>query len=89
MIRTYSGTQYIVRNANGNGELLERYETIDAAKEAKVAAIARETEYRKNNGYSILAPSKYVIVQSTWTNVYNDDEFISHTLVEIVIQEEH
>lgn len=85
MIKTYSGTQYILRHVNGNGELCDRYETLEAAKEGRVAAMAREIEYRKNNGYSVLTPSKYVIVQSTWTNVYNDDDFVSHTLVEVVI----
>lgn len=93
MLKTYSGTQYILRHLNGNGELCDRYETLEAAKEGRAAAMEREKEYRKKNHYSFLEPSKYAIIKSTWIDIYDikkngDNIFISHSLNETVIPED-
>ena len=93
MIKTYSGTQYILRHVNGNGELCDRYETLEAAKEGRTAVMEREKEYRKKYGCSYLTPSKQVIVKSTWINIYEikkngDNIFISHSLNETVVTED-
>lgn len=93
MLKTYSGTQYILRHPSGNGELLERYDTVEAAIKGKEEAQKREEEYRKENGFTILKPSDYVIVKSTWSRVVDIDaednhRFISYSLNEVVIPEE-
>ena len=91
MIKTYSGTQYILRHLSGNGELCDRYSTYEDAVKGREEARIREIEYRKENGLSP-EPTKYAIVKSHWINLYevngDDHRFISHSLNETVVPEE-
>ena len=93
MLKTYSGTQYILRHPSGNGELLDRYDTVEDAIKGREEAKAREIEYRKQYNFTVLEPSDYIIVKSTWSRVVDIDEednhrFISYSLNEVVIPEE-
>lgn len=91
MIKVYTGTQYIVRHLSGNGELCDRYETLEDAIKGRSEAQSREVEYRKEHNYESLIPTEYLIVKSTWTNIYEEDgdqhRFVSHTLNETVVPE--
>ena len=93
MIKTYSGTQYILRHPSGNGELCDRYDTVEDAIKGREEAYKREADYRKEHNYDVLTPSALVIVKSTWSRVVEIDEednhrFISYSLNETIMPED-
>ena len=87
MIRTYTGVQYILKHTNGNGELADTFDSVEAAKRGREEAQEREIAYRKEFHFDNLTPTNYLIVRRSWSNIYDDDTFVSHTTQEIVVPE--